>query len=123
MVPRLADLAQTWRSALPGLPGTSSRTARDPRGAGERRRRDLNPRGDCSPTALAGRRTRPDYATSPGAGPGYLGQPTSSKASLPPRHGHRTDLGGGRGIRTHEGGFAAPTVFKTVSFEIGRAHV
>src|SRR5690606_4782224 len=38
--------------------------------ADERRRWDLNPRTGCPVTALAGPRTRPDYATSPRSSPG-----------------------------------------------------
>lgn len=56
-----------------------------------RRRRDLNPRTDCSVTTLAGWRTRPDYATSPrGAGTArprvpVVGAPEQKRGTERPR--------------------------------------
>ncbi len=58
---------------------------RRPAGLITRRRWDLNPRKGCPFTTLAGSRTRPDYATSPDAPPGYRARAAGTKAQVSAR--------------------------------------
>ena len=58
---------------------------RRPAGLVTRRRWDLNPRKGCPFTTLAGSRTRPDYATSPDAPPGYRARAAGTKAQVSAR--------------------------------------